>query len=760
VNLIVNLSNIEDKYLSHPHCSYSKHINNVADSFNDKNHITSALFHDLGKLCSDFQAYIDPANPCKKKTIHSIIGAMIYLADNGYHLDKNTFPIFFSILKHHLNLEDVCAMAEEMNDNEFLLAKYPNLIDKIDEIKNIIRYNSNVDLEKCCDFFDSDYDNFVKINELNSIHEYFLIKDVFSKLIFADKYEAIFNHSFQEKYFENPEKYIAKLKNHLSKKTNDLSVIRNSARFDILKNFESNPNKRLFIIEAPTGIGKTFIALNLALEIVRRKNKKRIVTALPMTSIIDQTFLEYSKIFEEKKILKYHHLTKSKSRKLEELDEESKQDYKQKESFLTKSWAEDNVIITTFNQILNLFYSNRNRDLIKFWTLRDSVIIFDEIQAIPRILLRDFSQTVSFLSKHFNIDFILMSATIPEIKKFLDLEIVIELLDNKYFSMDFNNRYLLRYNNEIDSKERLIKAIENQFNKNKSVLAVVNSKKLAFNLFENFKNKYSENEIYLLSSYFIPKHRKNIITHVSKKLKEMKKIFLISTQVVEAGVDLDFDCGFREFSPLYSIIQTAGRINRENRNLVFDTACLTIFDEIGFSPYHQNDLLKSEVKELLSQDIRENKLLPLLKKYFKIAIDRTPSEVILQKEMINLNFEKVMKLFDANFMSKMPYLTQIFIEIEDGLYNYFYKKLDSLYDLLKNKDLPLKRKMKIKISINEIYKDIAQYVINVPKNEVCDFESFYCESDMKVCTYIDLDSCYNSQTGWHRTTTSHAPCIL
>ena len=91
--------------------------------------------------------------------------------------------------------------------------------------------------------------------------------------------------------------------------------------------------------------------------------------------------------------------------------------------------------------------------------IKDKIIIFDEIQAVPRILLKDFSETISFLSKEFNIDFILMSATIPAIKKYFTTETTCDLLDLKYYSMDFNDRYSLKFLKNIDTVEKLAEQI-------------------------------------------------------------------------------------------------------------------------------------------------------------------------------------------------------------------------------------------------------------------------------------------------------------
>lgn len=745
----MNLFDIDEKYLSHPNYPYRKHIQNIADSFDDESHKSSAIFHDLGKLSKAFQDYINPENPIKQKTTHALLGAIFYLAKKKYRLDKISLSVFLSILKHHGNLEDVNTIAEDLNDREFLIDDYPDLLEKIDEITELIDFDEKIDLEKCCEFFDS-HNNFVNEYSLGGDDSYYQIKEVFSRLIFTDKYEAIFKQRYKDILFDNPEKYIEQLEYHLSQKTNVLSSVRNSARREIIEKYHQNSDKYIFFIEAPTGIGKTFTALHLALEIAKQKKKNRLITALPMTSIIDQSYEEYSKIFDENILLKYHHLTRDKQRNTiankEEIDE---QEYlKQKDSFLTKSWADDNVIITTFNQILNLFYSNKNRDLIKFWTLRDSVIIMDEIQAIPRVLLRDFAKTISYMSNAFNIDFILMSATIPELKKFLTPNFTAELLDNRYYALEFNNRYKLLYNNTIDSKDSLVNEIQKYCINGKSVLVVLNTKKMALEIFNELKNAIDN--IYLLSAYFIPKHRENKIKKISSKLKNGRKLVLISTQVVEAGVDFDFDCGFREFSPLHSIIQTAGRVNRENRHEVKESARLIIIPQISnYTPYHQNDLLKEEVENLISKGIRENQLLPVLKDYFKIAINRTQQEMLLYEKMENLEFQEVAKIFSDNYMKKMPFITQLFIEIKQGLYRTICESLESWYDIAKDKNLSLEKKMEAKIEIRDIYKQVSQYVINVPLDYVRDLDSFYMDSEMKVCEYDELKEYYSIATGFN-----------
>ena len=746
----MSLSDIDENYLSHPDYPYRYHIKNITDSFIDESHKNVAEFHDLGKLSKAFQTYIRNVNDRnQRKTTHSLESALIYLKEHKYLLDKNTLPEFVSILRRHGNLENIDDMAGNLNYTNDILESHENLIMALDEIQKASGLKNDFNLESCCDYFNEE--PFVAGYKFSGIDMYYQIKEVFSKLIFADKYEAIFKQVYIEKPFNDFDVYIVKLLQLLAKKENNSSKIRNEARNDTLYRLKENLGKKIFLIEAPTGIGKTFMALHLALELGKEKKKKRIINALPMTSIIDQTYEEYLNIIDSDVLMKYHHLSVSKNYLTKDQESDSETNYsKQKNVYINKSWSEDKVIVTTFNQILNLFYSNKNSDLVKFWTLRDSVIIFDEIQAIPRILLKDFAETINYLSQAFNIDLILMSATVPDIKKHLDNSILCELLDNRYYNMEFNNRYAIKIDHSINCKERLVLEIEKEFENNQSVLCVVNTKKLALNVYQDlFHSVKKDDTVFLLSSLFIPKHRKDKINNIKTILKSKRKIILISTQVIEAGVDLDFDIGFREFAPFYSIIQTAGRINRENRSEVQDTAKLIVFPKIGYSPYHQTDLSEDIVFDLLKNEIRENNLLPVLRKYFEIVLNRTSPDPILYKKMENLEFEEVSKLLNNNFMKEIPGFTPIFIEIEKHLYNEYENSLKEIFIVLHEKNIPLEAKMNLKAQIKDIYKEISEYVINVPKKEANDLPYFHRDDEMKYCCFDVLNNYYSIECGWN-----------
>ncbi len=740
--LIVTLFNIDEQFLSHPDYPLNDHITNIAESFVDENHRMAAMFHDLGKLSDKFQKYIK--NPIlKSNTTHSLESAIIFLCWKNLELTPENFAIFISILKHHGNLEDINhfvynRLSEFANSNRFE--------GKLKDICLKAKLNVDIDIDDFAELFDNA--KFVEKTGLKGFNTYFLVKERFSKLIFADKYEAIFKSKYENINFDDTDEILKNLLKFIGSKTNKLAGIRNQARNEILQNFLINKEKRIFIIEAPTGLGKTFMALHLALEIVKTKNKKRIINALPMTSIIDQTHSEYSNAIDSGNLLKYHHLAHIKKYSNENFSEESS--INQKDEYISSSWSYDKVIVTTFNQLFYSIFSNRNRDLIKFWTLRDSVIILDEIQAIPRILLHDIARVLNYLAINFNIDFVLMSATIPEIQRFLTPALTCELLRDSFYSMSFSNRYILKPDYKINNIVKLSEEIKSASKEYVSILAVVNTKKRALQLYELLEASFENEDIFLLNTNFIPKHREIIIANITNHLESLKKTIVIATQVIEAGVDLDFEYGFREFAPLSSIIQTAGRINREGKRS--HQAYLVITDLLGFSPYQKKDLAENEVKAILPDELPENKVLGFLKQYFEKVIKKTSPDLLLSEDLEYLNFETAFKNFNKYFMTTIPSIKPIFVETEEGLYENYILERESIMTRLNKNSISLNEKMDLKRELKEWYKKISQYLININEKDAKDFCEFYKDSDLHFCPFDQVGNqshvSYSFQKGW------------
>lgn len=689
---------IDNTFFSHPNKNYNDHIDNIAKSFDEDNHKVVAHYHDLGKLSDKFQEYIslkqkaDEDNKtfekrrAKLKTTHTLESAYLYFCNEENRKDE-FLANFFAILKHHGSLSNI---QNDMND---YLSTVDNFVDdkRLESIRDIsgksnIKFNSNI--YDFMDFFEDSYEE----NFYQTLDNFFLFKKRYSRLILTDKFEAIFSQPYKNISILSDDiinKHLTKIENIITQKQQEQpNEYRTKARATIFKNFE-NANSNIYLIKAPTGVGKTFIALELALKIAKdRGDKRRIITAIPFTSILDQTHSEYERILDGENVLKYHHLTKYKKD-----DEDEKEQFSQK-VFLTDIWHE-HFIVTTFNQLLYTIFSNHNRDNVRLETLRDSVIIVDEVQNIPRTLLKSVSFIFNEFSKRYNIDFIIMSATMPNIYDEFDNA---QILSNDSFYTEKTNRYILSYEENLGSYEALSSAI---LNEEGSVLCVVNTIEKAKTLYKMLESSDS----YLLTTHQTPQHRKAIIRLIKCRLKRGDKIRLISTQLIEAGVDLDFDVGYREFAPFGSIIQMAGRVNREGRGS--NPSEVIVFDYINGkeAPYHAIDLQANKIKSLLQTPLEEINLLSNMESYF-VDIKYETTNVDLEKYMKNLEFQTLFIKLNENFMPKQPWKVSLFIEQKEDHFKEFIEKREVIFEKYENKFDAMNY-------VKDLEKDLGLYTISV-----------------------------------------------
>ena len=693
---------IANSFFSHPQKSYNKHISRIAESFDEVNHKIVAYYHDLGKLSNAFQIYISLKRKTNEtdikfekrrnrlKTTHTLESAYLYFCNEESR--KNDFLAnFFTILKHHSDLPNISDSMNDYLSNIYKLKIDENRLTKIEDIARKSDINFDNDIYEFTDFFE----DLEEEDCYKTIENFFLFKKRYSRLILADKFEAIFSKPYQNIEYFTPnqlDKHLTTIQNIIKEKQkNSPNEYRTKAREIIFKNFEKQNNTNIYLIKAPTGVGKTFIALELALKIAKLKaNKRRIITAIPFTSIIDQTHSEYEKILKGESVLKYHHLTKYKK------NDDEREQFSQK-IFLSDIWHE-HFIVTTFNQLLYTFFSNHNKDNLRLETLRDSIIIVDEIQNIPRVLLKSVSFVFDEFSKRYNIDFIIMSATMPNIyNEFKNATI---LSDDNFYTQK-NNRYILSYDKNLANYETLKDII---YDENHSTLCVVNTIEKAKTLYK----KVDKKNCYLLTTHQTPQHRKAIIRLIKCKLKKKEPITLISTQLIEAGVDLDFDIGYREFAPFASIIQMAGRINREGKNP--NPAKVIIFDYINGKelPYHSIDLQADKIKKLLENPLNEIDLLSNMDKYF-VDIKYQTTDVNLETKMEKLEFVSLKKLLDENFMPKQPWKVSLFIEQKPNHFKEFIEKRELEFSKYQNKFDAIN-------SIKELEKDLGLYTISINNN--------------------------------------------
>lgn len=699
---------------SHPNKLYKNHIENIAKSFDDINHKECAKYHDFAKQSINFQNYInlnikdfDSQEELEKqrkklKTTHSFESAYVYFFTKE---NKNIdFIINLAvILKHHSNLKDFKTLINDLTlieQNLTVPSIENNILSSIKSANLDTQILSKDKIYKFIDFFEEILEN---SEEFRKIENFFKFKDRFSKLILADKFEAIFDKPYQNLPFldsKTCKNIIQNIQNEISSKPKN--EYKNSSRNIIFKNHENNKDKNKFLIKAPTGIGKTYIALELALKIAINKPKKRIITAIPFTSIIDQTFIEYQKVMpKDISVLKYHHLSKYTDDKNQKDDLSDEENQFSKKLFLADIWHE-NFIITTFNQLLNTFFSNSNRDNLRLETLRDSVIIIDEIQNISRVLLKDLSFVLNKFGEIYNIDFIIMSATMPK----LNLDNFQTISDDSFYSSK-QNRYTIIFDENIKNIDDLVNKINLE---NKSTLCVVNTITKAKTIYKNLEK---DENLYILTTHQTPAHRADILEQIKEKLNNGVSVKLIATQLIEAGVDLSFEVGFRELAPFPSIIQMAGRVNRigkptASKCFVFDFLEIENLDKK--LPYQGTDLQEEFIKDTLKNGIQEIEIFDYLEKYFTKTKEET-THTQISKHMRNLEFQKINDIFNDKFMPKQPWKVSVFIESKSNEFSEFIEKREKILESHPNKFEAL-------ANIKSLEADLSNQTININKNLV------------------------------------------
>lgn len=388
----------------------------------------------------------------------------------------------------------------------------------------------------------------------------FFTKYVFSCLTDADflDTEIFCNENVERGMSGDFEKALDKLNRELSDMPSDNPLRQARSRIQ-QQAFDNSVNKsHISILDMPTGSGKTLCSLKLALE----SGKKRIIYVIPYTSIIEQTANKFEKMFGDVLPVLQHHSNYSYDG---DTEEEKKTAEKLKRT--CENWDAP-LIITTSVQFFQSLYHYKGSALRKLHNLRDSVIVFDEIHLIPTNLLRPCLKAVGYITKYLNSEALFLSATMPDYSKLFD-KFLPDVNYNKLVTDRTNFKYFKKCEYKDMGKTTLETIAENA-SRCKNALIVVNTKKTAAELYS-----LVQGEKYHLSANMTPAHRSRVIEAVRNKLENGEHITVVSTSLVEAGVDLDFNTVFRQLSGLDSILQAGGRCNREGKD---DKGYVYVFD--------------------------------------------------------------------------------------------------------------------------------------------------------------------------------------
>lgn len=500
------------------------------------------LLHDIGKYSKGFQKYIRAEG---EKEPHAKWGAYTARMDKLIYV---AFPVF----GHHAGLPNRDAMFETFNQCGKEESKW---LDVLCALKK-----DGLCIPPC------DNSSFNRIKD-NTTKELF-VRMLYSSLVDADSLDT-------ERHFEK-EQYDARPQLSL-----DVDVLLDALNHKLSSfSLESPLNKRrtevrlyaqslaaqpqgCFSMTLPTGMGKTLCSLNWALHHAKvHTNIKRIVIVLPFLSIIDQTAKELKSIFKDHDVILEHH-----SNVIYEGKESEEEEFycKAPKLLATENWDYP-IVVTTTVQFFESLFSNHRSKCRKLHNLQDSIVIFDEIQTLPVHLAECTMKILNDMLHLCRCSILFCTATQPNFQTradFKGIDRIVPLVENPtaIFAATKRVEYYPIADYEVQSMDSIAQKVCEE---KEPVLIVCNTKKKAKALFYSIKEK-GNMQVLHLSTNMCQKHRMAVIDKVKSKLKNGEKLILCSTQLIEAGVDMDFPIVFRELAPLESIIQSAGRCNREGK---------------------------------------------------------------------------------------------------------------------------------------------------------------------------------------------------
>lgn len=328
----------------------------------------------------------------------------------------------------------------------------------------------------------------------------------------------------------------------------------NTLRAEILTHARAQAAQRpgLFTLTVPTGGGKTLTSLGFALDHALTHGLDRVIHVIPYTSIVEQTADVFGRVLGADQVVEHHS-----SFDWDGVDDD--EDLKRLRR-VTRNWDAP-VIVTTAVQFFESLFAARKRRCAKLHNLARAVIVIDEAQTMPRKLLRPCLAAITELTRHYGATVVLSTATQPVLTRQAGLAVPEALDDVRELAPDPQRLYAqLRRTRVTDAGPQDDAALLARITGAPQVLAIVNNRRHARGLFDTLSDLPGACH---LSTAMTPQHRRHVLAEVRTRLKDKQPVRLISTSLVEAGVDVDFPLVLRAAAGIDSIAQAAGRCNRE-----------------------------------------------------------------------------------------------------------------------------------------------------------------------------------------------------
>lgn len=575
-------------------------VKKLAETFGAKQgimHITglAGMLHDLGKYTVEFQNYLieavnHPEAPPKRGSVdHSTAGGrMLY---DLYHKGKIEREkgilaeiVGNAIISHHSYLHDYL--------NPDLESPYLRRVrDKVDigDYDQCVRLffqqvMSEAEFQLYVEYAKQELKEYLaRISSFNMEAKcMFLSKFVFSALIDADRTNTrcFEDHVMEEEvstaasnlfqgYYE---KLMSKLQG-FAQGSGSKSVI-NKLRSEMSEQCDRFADKPsgIYTLSIPTGGGKTLASLRYALKHAATNGKKHVIYVLPYTTIIEQNAAEVRQILQDDIHILEHHSNVTEETVDDDEAEDGLMNIRQKLKLAKDNW-ESPIIFTTMVQFLNVFYAKGSGNIRRMHNLTESVIIFDEVQKVPVSCVSLFNEALNFLKDFGRSSIVLCTATQPALE-FVEHRLQIDpdaemIQDIEQVVASFKRVEIIdEASGGLYTNEKLTDFALNKLEEKRNILIILNTKTVVKDLYQRMQIALQEIPVYHLSTSMCAAHRKQILGKIRDHLQKKEQIVCISTPLIEAGVDVSFECVIRSLAGLDSIAQAAGRCNRHGEEVL------------------------------------------------------------------------------------------------------------------------------------------------------------------------------------------------
>lgn len=667
--------------------------------------MTIPIFHDIGKVNPNFQLMKLKVNDFKENeayvnTHHSFLSSMFYMdyCRKLVYDEKNEDEIVnllaefilyngYIIARHHSELGSLTEFTKLINlDDDTYFSKLKRIINnediysvKIDFIKSDIE-----DMFRNLNKVDKDAEKVGKRSIKQGVYLSIYIRWLYSLLVASDYYatsefmnEADFSENTDlndidkwDSVYENTDllKNIRQyqqerypISNEELNTVKDINILRSEIFCEVEEKIKANTDENIFYLEAPTGSGKSNTAINASFKLMQHdKRLQKIFYIYPFNTLVEQNLETLEKVFADNEDIKQNiavinSITPIKVSEKDLNDNEEKDVYQK--ALLDRQFLNYPMILSTHVSLFNIIFGNRQSDVLAFYQLANSVIVLDEIQSYKNKIWAEIICYLKELAKMFNIKIIIMSATLPDLDILSRFQAqAVDLLENssRFFAVDcFKNRVKLNYDLLKVDKDSILDELKTHLKQylksDKKILIEFIKKKTAHDFWVDLQENedFKDVQIEYLSGDDSIAERKRILDKVKKATDT---IILVSTQVIEAGVDIDMDIGYKNISKLDSEEQFLGRINRSCKK----EGIAYFFEVDEASDIYKDDVRLSE--SIVLKDVNMQKILELklFDEYYKKVLETTMGKYSYHfdefiKDISDLNYESIsthMKLID------------------------------------------------------------------------------------------------------------------